>query len=233
MRGDMDEGTDEGFDESGGLDLDADWQPDADSLLALESEIPLLSVVREFTERAVRARWFAELGEPLDNDTQKVARAYLDGLGFPDADAIGVPDWDDALDASASLDLNTEAWEAEEQLRAALVDEVMGAVSEEGLGVILAHLAAQLAELVPEMVDEALMMADEAPDTIRDLAVGAAQQAAHGGALALLAAAAQAAIYNDMTIGEEALNHPLLLKYRLFEMGRRPLALTGRTLNLF
>jgi hypothetical protein len=212
---------------------DEDWQPDADSLLALESEIPLLSVLREFSNRAVRARWFAELGEPFDAPTGQVARAYLDTLGFPDADALQVSDWDDALDAAVSLDLNTQAWEAEEQLRAALMDEVLSAVSEEGLGVMLAHLAAQLAEPVPEMVDEALMMADEAPDAIRDLAVGAAQQAAHGAALALLAAAVQAATYDDMEAGEEALNHPLLLRYRLFELGRWPLALTGRTLNLF
>lgn len=212
---------------------ETDWQPDADSLLALEAEIPLLSVLRDFTERAQRARWFAELGEPLDDKTQKIARAYLDGLGFPDADAVGVPDWDDALDAAASLDLNAEAWEAEEQLRAAVMDEVLGVVSEEGLGVMLAHLAAQLAGQVPEMIDEALMLADEAPDSIRDLAVGAAQQAAHGGALALLAAAVQAAIHDDMQLGEEALEHPLLLRYRLFELGRWPLGLSGRTLNLF
>lgn len=212
---------------------DEDWQPDADSLLALETEIPLLSVLRDFTERATRARWFAELGEPIDSDTAQIARAYLDALGFPDADAIGVPDWGDALDASASLDINAEAWEAEEQLRAALMDNVLALVSEEGLGVMLANLAAQLSEMVPEMVDEALMMADEAPDTIRDLAVGAAQQAAHGGALALLGAAAEARLHDDMQLGEEALNHPLLLRYRLFELGRWPLGLTGRTLNLF
>ena len=68
--------------------------------------------------------------------------------------------WDDALDASESLDLNAEAWEAEEQLRAALMDDVLTGVSEEGLGVVLAHMAAQLAALLPDMIDEALMMAD-------------------------------------------------------------------------
>ena len=210
-----------------------DWQASAESLLALEAEIPLLSALREFTERAARARWYAELGEPIDAETEHLARLYLDALGFPDAEAVPVLNWDDALDAAASLDLNAEAWEAEEQLRAALMDEVLGAVSEEGLGVMLAHLAAQLSEPVSEMVDEALMLADEAPDTIRDLAVGAAQQAAHGAALALLAAAAQAALHEDMALGEEALNHPLLLRYRIFELGHWPLSLAGRTLNLF
>lgn len=209
------------------------WQADAEDLLALEGEIPLLAVLRDFTERALRARWYADLGEPFDTATTQVARSYLDALGFPDADAVPVLNWDDALDAAASLDLNAEAWEAEEQLRAALMDAVLTAVSEEGLGVMLAHLAAQLSEPVGEMIDEALMLVDEAPDAIRDLAVGAAQQAAHGAALALLAAAVEAALHDDMEVGEEALNHPLLLRYRLFELGRWPLSLAGRTLNLF
>lgn len=208
------------------------WQADAEGLMALEAEIPVLNALRDFTARALRGRWFAELGEPFDSETAQIARAYLDGLGFPDADAIAVLNWDDALDASESLDLNAEAWEAEEQLRAALMDDVLQNVSEEGLGVLLAHLAAQLADILPDMIDEALMMADELPDAIRDLGVGAAQQAAHGAALAL-AAAVIAAQEADLKAGEEALNHPLLLRYRLFELGRWPLALTGRTLNLF
>jgi hypothetical protein len=65
------------------------------------------------------------------------------------------------------------------------------------------------------------------------LAVGAAQQAAFGGALALAAAALEMAEQDDQAAGEEALEHPLLLRYRLFELGRWPLALSGRSLNLF
>ena len=210
-----------------------DWQASAESLLALEAEIPLLSAVREFTERAVRARWFAELGEPIDPKTDNLARAYLDGLGFPDAEPLPVLNWDDALDASESGDLNSAAWEAEEQLRAALTDRVLEGVSEEGLGVMLAHLSAALAEPLAEMADEALMMDDEPPDAIRDLAVGAAQQAAFGGALALAAAALEMADTDDQQAGQEALEHPLMMRYRLFELGRWPLALSGRSLNLF
>ena len=210
-----------------------DWQASAESLLALEAEIPLLSAVREFTERAARARWFAELGEPIDPKTDNLARAYLDGLGFPDAEPLPVLNWDDALDASESGDLNSAAWEAEEQLRAALTDRVLEGVSEEGLGVMLAHLSAALAEPLAEMADEALMMADEPPDAIRDLAVGAAQQAAFGGALALAAAALEIADTDDQQAGQEALEHPLMMRYRLFELGRWPLALSGRSLNLF
>lgn len=210
-----------------------EWQADDQALLALEAEIPLLSALREFTERAARAPWFSNLGEMIEGDADHLARAYLDMLGFPDAEPVPVLNWDDALDAAESGDLNSEAWEAEEQLRAALSDRVLQGISEEGLGVMLAHLQAALAEPVSEMVDEALMMADEPPDAIRDLAVGAAQQAAFGGALALAAAALDMADYDDQQAGEEALNHPLMLRYRLFELGRWPLALSGRTLNLF
>ena len=210
-----------------------DWQASAESLLALEAEIPLLSALREFTERAARARWFAELGEPIDAETAHLARLYLDALGFPDAEPLPVLSWDDALDAAESGDLNSEGWEAEEQLRAALTDRVLEGVSEDGLGVMLAHLSAALADPLAEMADEALMMADEPPDAIRDLAVGAAQQAALGGALALAAAALEMAEADDQQAGEEALEHPLLLRYKLFELGRWPLALSGRSLNLF
>ncbi|MEL0151307.1 MAG: hypothetical protein VW950_06690, partial [Rhodobiaceae bacterium] len=123
-----------------------EWQASAESLLALEAEIPLLSALREFTERAARARWFAELGEPIDGETAHLARLYLDALGFPDAEPLPVLSWDDALDAAESGDLNSEGWEAEEQLRAALTDRVLAGVSEDGLGVMLAHLSAALAE---------------------------------------------------------------------------------------
>jgi hypothetical protein len=209
------------------------WDDSAENLLALEAEIPVLSALRQFSEEAVRAPWFTELGEAFGDETQQIARAYLDALGYPQADAIAVLNWDDALDASASLDMNTEAWEAEEQLRAALLDQALLGVSEEGLGVMLSHLAAQLSDVLREMAEEAIYMADELPDHIIDLAVGAGQQAAHGAALVLAAAAVEAAQNNDMEMGEEALHHPLMLKYRLFEYGHWPLALTGQTLNLF
>ena len=209
------------------------WDDSAENLLALEAEIPVLSALRQFSEEAVRAPWFNELGEEFGDETQQIARAYLDALGYPQADAIAVLNWDDALDAAASLDMNTEAWEAEEQLRAALLDQALLGVSEEGLGVMLSHLAAQLSDVLREMAEEAIYMADEMPEHIIDLAVGAGQQAAHGAALVLAAAAVEAAQNNDMEMGEEALNHPLMLKYRLFEYGHWPLALTGQTLNLF
>ena len=140
--------------------------------------------------------------------------------------------WDDALDAALSLDINSAGWEAEEQLRAALVDAALTQVSEEGLGVLLAHLAAQLSETLHELAEEALYMADELPDHVIDLAVGAGQQAAYGAAL-VLAASGTEEPDNTSDDTSNILLHPLMLKYRLFAAGRWPLTLTGQTLNIF
>ena len=209
---------------------DDEWQPDA--LFDGTGQIPVLTALRTFADDAVRLP-FTELGEIPDSRTKILARAYLDALGYPDADAVPVLNWDDALDAAASLDLNSEAWEAEEQLRAGLADTALQGISEEGLGVMLTHIASTLGPVLQDHVEEAIYMADELPDNIVDLAIGAGQQAAHGAALVLAAAAVEAMLADDMALGEEALNHPLMLKYRLFEQGRWPIALTGRTLNLF
>lgn len=215
---------------------DGDWQPDAESLNALEAEIPTLAVLRSFADEACRQPWFTELGEALDPSIKSLAQGYLDGLGYPDAEAAPMMNWDDALDAALSLDINSAGWEAEEQLRAALVDAALTRVSEEGLGVLLAHLAAQLSETLHEMAEEALYMADELPDHVIDLAVGAGQQAAYGAAL-VLAAGGGETLHDDVDGDAEAmpdiLAHPLMLKYRLFAAGRWPLTLTGQTLNIF
>ena len=172
------------------------------------------------------------VGEPLGASVKELARAYLDGLGYPEAEAAPMLNWDDALDAALSLDVNSAGWEAEEQLRAALVDAALTQVSEEGLGVLLAHLAAQLSETLHELAEEALYMADELPDHVIDLAVGAGQQAAYGAALVLAAGGAgdRDDASNDRA---DILSHPIMLKYRLFAAGRWPLTLTGQTLNIF
>ncbi|MAK10802.1 MAG: hypothetical protein CBC43_002765 [Rhizobiales bacterium TMED83] len=211
------------------------WQPDAESLNALEAEIPTLAVLRSFADEACRQPWFTELGEPLAVSVKDMARAYLDGLGYPDAEAAPILNWDDALDAALTLDINSSGWEAEEQLRAALVDAALTQVSEEGLGVLLAHLTAQLSETLHELAEEALYMADELPDHVIDLAVGAGQQAAYGAALVLAAGGAQDPDASEANADatSEILSHPLMLKYRLFAAGRWPLTLTGQTLNIF
>ncbi|MEC7732144.1 MAG: hypothetical protein VX657_02805, partial [Pseudomonadota bacterium] len=83
-----------------------------------------------------------------------------------------------------------------------------------------------------ELAEEALYMADELPDHVIDLAVGAGQQAAYGAAL-VLAASGTEEPDNTSDDTSDILLHPLMLKYRLFAAGRWPLTLTGQTLNIF
>ena len=209
------------------------------ALEALEAELPALTVLRDFANRASRLSWFTELGEPLDNDCLDVVTLYLEGLGLPEASPAPLLDWRDAADAAQSMDINSEAWEIEEQFRAAATAEALTLISEEGLGIMLTHLASSLSEDVANCVEEALYMADEASsEALTNLAAGAAQQAVHGAALSLAAYAAHVlkadphieAIEVD---NDDIANHPLMLRFRLFEMGRWPVSLIGNSLNLF
>lgn len=209
------------------------------ALEALEAELPALTVLRDFANRASRVSWFTELGEPLDNDCLDVVTLYLEGLGFPEASPAPLLDWRDAADAAQSMDINSEAWEIEEQFRAAATAEALTLISEEGLGIMLTHLASSLSEDVGNCVEEALYMADEASsETLTNLAAGAAQQAVHGAALSLAAYAAHI-LKSDPHIetieldNDDIANHPLMLRFRLFEMGRWPVSLIGNSLNLF
>ena len=209
------------------------------ALEALEAELPALTVLRDFANRSSRVSWFTELGEPLDNDCLDVVTLYLEGLGLPEASPAPLLDWRDAADAAQSMDINSEAWEIEEQFRAAATAEALTLISEEGLGIMLTHLASSLSEDVANCVEEALYMADEASsEALTNLAAGAAQQAVHGAALSLAAYAAHV-LKSDPHIeaieldNDDIANHPLMLRFRLFEMGRWPVSLIGNSLNLF
>ena len=157
------------------------------ALEALEAELPALTVLRDFANRASRVSWFTELGEPLDDDCLDVITLYLEGLGLPEASPAPLLDWCDAADAAQSMDINSEAWEIEEQFRAATTAEALKLISEEGLGIMLTHLASSLSEDVGNCVEEALYMADSVLGSSDYPAAGAAQQAVHGAALSLAA----------------------------------------------
>lgn len=216
----------------------ADLDVSDSEMQALEDEMPALAAIRQFADRAARVNWFCRLGEDLTPDTRLLAQNYLDRLGLPDAGIAPLTDWQDAADAALSMDMNNAAWEIEEQFRAAATYEALAVISEEGLGVLLAHLASQVSETVKDCVDEALYYADEAPETFVNLAIGAAQQACHGAALAIAARAAEKIQAGESDLSAlaqdpEMVNHPLMLRFQIFEQGRWPVSLIGLSLNLF
>lgn len=182
-------------------------------------EYPTLRSVVRFNKLLSSVHWFQDLGEPLDKETQDTARYFADALGFPDAYVALVEDWEEASYAAANPDWNTEGWEAEEQLMATLTNQALELMSEEDLGMALTHVAATASPLIDDVVEA---LADEhglADQAFLTAAKGAALQACHQSALVLAA-------------GEED-THPFALKYRLFELGRWPIGITGNSFNIF
>lgn len=197
---------------------------DDDDLEQLEREIPALSQVRRFARSLEGVPWFSNLGEPLTAGARAAARRYVEGLGFPDAEVAILIDWDDAAAAAESLDWHSPAWEAEELLRADLAGRAQSLLSEEALEIALAMIGARIAEPAREAMEQAAVIFDVEDEGAKRLAVGAAVAAAHGAALALIAA-------RDPDF--EAEDHPFAAKFRLFEFGRWPVAVIGGSFNLF
>lgn len=197
---------------------------DDNELEDLERELPGLKALSRFAKTLPNIPWFANLGEPLTPGARAAAMAYLDGLGFPEADVAILVDWDDAAAAAETLDFQSAAWEAEELLRADLTARALESVSEEGLRIGMTMIAERVSGPAREAMEQASFIWDMDDEASKTLAVGAAVQAAHGAALAILAAA-------DPEF--EAEQHPFAAKFQLFEFGRWPVGVIGSSFNLF
>jgi hypothetical protein len=197
---------------------------DENDLEDLERELPGLAILSRFSRSLDRLPWFANLGEPLTPGAKSVAEKYLDGLGFPDADIAILVDWEDAAAAAESLDWDSPAWEAEELQRADLTARALDTMSEEALQIGMTLIAEKVSAPAKEAMEQASFIWDVEDEAAKTLAVGAAVQAAHSAALALLAA-------SDPDF--EADGHAFAAKFQLFEFGRWPVGVTGSSFNLF
>lgn len=191
---------------------------------ALERELPALARIRRFSAALTRIPWFANLGEPLTPGARAAANTYTDGLGFPDADVAILVDWDDAAAAAENIDWNSPAWEAEELLRADLTGKALEYLSEDALRIAMTMIADRVSAPATESMEQASFIWDVEDEAQKQLAVGAAVQAAHQAALVLIAAADP---------GFDADDHPFTAKFRLFEFGRWPVGVIGSSFNLF
>jgi len=190
----------------------------------LAAELPALARAGRLTQSFPAMPWFANLGEALTPGARASARRYADGLGFPDADVAVVGAWEDAVAAAESADWNSPGWEAEELLRADVTHSAMEVLSEDALGYVLTAAADAVSAATREPLAEVASLFDVEDEAVRNLAVGAAVQAAHQALLAVIA-------HHD---DEAALaEHPFPAKFQLFEFGRWPIGVAGRTLNLF
>jgi len=185
----------------------------------LFDEYPSLRLVAPFLALAENVRWFRTLGEEPDAEIVALARDYAGALGFPEAEPAFLPDWADAADAAESTDLNSPAWEAEEQLRAALTSDVLNALDEQTFEMVMAHVAGTVAEAIEAATEDAAQDLRIMDETFVMAASGAAAQACHQAALVAMAGAED--------------DHPLALRFQLFEKGRWPIGIVGNSFLIF
>lgn len=184
-----------------------------------EDQLAALTAIRRLGDVVARIPWFSRIGQPLDREERELAQRYLDMLGFPDASPAMVEDWTEAGDAADSIDLNSEGWEVEEQLRADLSHEALDYFDEDTLGDTLTYVTETAGPVVVEAIGSAASLWPVEDDAVIEAATGAAVQACYTAALVLAAQAVE--------------EHPFALKFRLFELGRWPIGLSGRSFNIF
>lgn len=193
-------------------DIDDDIEDLFDDFPSLKSVAPFLSV-------AENVKWFRSLGERPHAYSMGLARDYADILGFPEADPVFLPDWEDAAYAAENPEINSPAWEAEEQLRAALTHDVLMAIDDGVLEMIMTHIAQTITPFIDESAQEArefLRIEDEA---FVQAAAGAAAQATYQAALVGMAGAED--------------DHPFVKRFQLFEQGHWPIAILGTSFLIF
>jgi len=163
--------------------------------------------------------WFSAVGRPLTPGELRIAEDYVAGIGFAEARIAGVETWLSAIEAAQAPDFEDDWWQAEEQMRRALLDEALLVNDEHDLEVALQHVATRAGEVAHERAMKAAARHGVSDPALLEVAAGAASTAAYQAAL-VLAADADA-------------EHPFALKFKLFEMGRLPLGLVGGSFNLF
>lgn len=195
--------------------------PEGVDIPRLLDEIPLLYKVKAFADGLNANAWFSRLGEALDARETYLARAYLDGLGFPEAEAALLGDWEEAAGAAESHDSDPMGWEAEEMLRTGLISRALERLDEEAIGAALTLVAQKTGEDARDAIEDAAAMDDVEDMGLIQAATGALAQAANGAALVILAEAE-----------DDDPPHPFLARWRLFARGRWPVGLAGATYNI-
>jgi hypothetical protein len=192
------------------LDLDID---------ELFEDYPSLKSIAPFLAVAENVHWFRTLGERPYKETKTAARDYADLLGFPEADPVFLPEWEDAAAAAENTEYNSPAWEAEEQQRAILTADVLDVIDEHTLEMVMTHIVSTLTPIIDEAAQEAAQYLRIDDDEFVRAASGAAVQACYQAALVGLAAPED--------------EHPFVKRFEVFEAGHWPIAIIGNSFLIF
>ncbi|MBL4667396.1 MAG: hypothetical protein JKY04_08465 [Sneathiella sp.] len=182
-------------------------------------EYPTLRSMVRFNKLLPSVNWFQSVGLPLGTGTIDTAQLYVDTLGYPGTFIAPIENWEEAAFAAANPDWNSSWWETEEQMRVSLTSEALELVSEDDLTMALTHVSATASPTIQHAVESFAEEQGIEDEELVRAAIGSAVQACHLAALVLAA-------------GEED-THPFALKYKLFELGRWPIAITGNSFNIF
>jgi hypothetical protein len=182
-------------------------------------DAPHLHGLKRLALMTRRLGWFSNLGRSLTTNERMDAEAYVAALGFPDVAVATVADWEEAESCVVNPGWNTAWWEAEEQLRAALLADALVQAEEHDLMRALTMVTAAASDTVHAAAEAAAERDGVGDPELIRCAAGAATQAAYQAALVLAAGA------DD--------DHAFAAKFRLFAAGRWPLGIVGQTFSIF
>ena len=179
----------------------------------------LLLTIGRFQQMVERVPWFQAIGNPVSGRVESLTHRYLGELGFPDTRLAPVHEWEDAVGVAENPNIDSEAWEAEELLRAELSYQASELWEEETLTMVLEKLTQAVSTVALREAEAAAEM-----NQIRDPAFWEAAS------LHAVNSAYQAALVLAAQVNGD---HPFALKFGLFELGRWPIGITGGSFNLY
>jgi len=178
----------------------------------------LIAELTEFADSLARVPWFAGVGEALTAGERQEVRDYLAALGI-EAEIAEARDWRAAEAVTRDPRWEPQWWDAEEQLRLALVDRAQEQWGEHGLMTALTRVTDAATRVTLGAASSAAARQGVADPALARVAAGAAAQAAYQAALARAASADE--------------SHPFAIKFRLFAAGRWLLGLVGASFHVF
>ena len=204
-------------------ETDQEWGTE-DPIFEIDADT--LATIGGLTRIVDGVGWYRAVGTPLDTDTYADTKAYLAALGFPDLRVVALVDGEEILQILEERTWGGTWSDTEEQVRAALAEEALGQLDAEVIQAATQHLgghahAAALAAAkgIPALQLPRLLSAD--PDD-----AGPDEKAAEDARGTIC----QALL---MALSGAGAEHPLALKFRLFEAGRWPLGAVGGSFYVF
>lgn len=165
-----------------------------------------------------RIAWFSSCAAPLSAAETETASSYVAALGLGSLPVAGVADWRAAQALAQRPDWSRAWWDAESAAGKDLHRRGAQRFGEDDFLAALSRVA-EAAASIHDAAEAALARAGLRDEGLAKAAAGAASQACHQAALALLAGAGQ--------------SHAFALKFRLFSGGRWPLGIVQERCFVF